>query len=1809
MSGWIGYKASSWPSGAPAALNVSVALTGLSIAATEGSVTPAGDVEILATGQTITASEGSVVVTGDAEVTATGQSITATVGDATVNGDAEIAVTGQTITASEGSVSVNGDVEVAATGLSITATVGDATIQASAVTRLAGLGLAITSSLGDVTESTGSGIDVAAVGMVITASTHAVTSITGSAVVRTTGQILTAILGLVSAVDVIVGLQGMAITTSLGTVIVTGDDNTAVTGSSTPAYGYSLVPPVKDLMGWTVIPAGERIIYCSDSDGDDSNDGLSEATPKKTANAAYNLVRAGHGDQVRFKCGDTFLTSPCPPGCSKSGASAALPIVLWTYGNGPRPIFKTQRANGLNFVSVSHVWVVGLNLYCSLRDPDSPDYDPTLVDPGGFFSTTNCTDIHLEDNEVSFYVMNIEIDPPTRTHDLRILRNVIHNGYQVTGSLGGNYGHNSFIAKITDILFERNVVDHGGWNDTIVGAEYMDQRHNLYNRSILNGTWRYNTISRGSNLGMSITSTDTEVASGNCLIEWNFFCQNGNDFAFGADAPGMTYNMLVQFNDFTETGHTINGADQSDGIGINYALNITIQYNRFFNKPNLGFGAYLSIAAHQQIGLIFINNTIYNWIGADLATSDHSTSKIDCALTPNDTLLSAGTYVDPGRSTGTYDAAWGGDGTWLDAINRARGMRRGVWDDTWTAPRLSQYFNAGFTKVASSASSLTVNPSTDLAVAFTPLDGFYRAILNSSVVMQNGIHLGMATNYVAVGDNPSPLTLGAITSTVLYVMDTTSCVVVHNYAAAKVIYEYRVTGTEDINVIAYVSNLDGSKNINVGAFFLPRMFFAGVATSDAHQEPVPWWADNGGINAYHPSVQTRFGSWYATDGTSGIGFNTRPADNGSVGNTFGNRNAVVLDANTSAKFRDSAWVEYLGAGPGDTKAAMLTFRISATVDKFHLKQPYQIDYRNKHGQQYNADDRVMAESVVADSSSITLLNPYGYFGSKDLQTTTGIDFEKAVGNNVHTAGGSAVVIWNARGASVGLDIYPNWVDLPSATATNLPGLSTYLAAEGIKLGQAARPTKKVVGGTTISYLDLSTTTDLDTVVGYFTTAATTYGVTYYYSDETGNTLTDRIILEYINNATGPNTILFPEFFNDGTLPYGGIYAEMHWSGFPGRYDFMNGVSTAAIDEARWLCPETSTMINISVETNPDHTDMYDFMILHHLTPLVPDSFGDKLLLLAKFPPNFTNNRWNLTPDPAPPQPDNATAMRITLGSVTVSNSAIINLSIEVSPLVMYITEGSPAVSIATNNANVIPTGLIITASLGAAVVVPITGTSVIVPITGLVITAVEGTVTITGDVGVIPTGLVINTILGSPAVTISTNDINVTPDPLVITSSEGVVSISATDVTIIPTGLVITATLGVVDVSPGFSVTVPTTGLVINITEGEIGVSSNGIVVPTTGMVINIIEGIASRPAGGVPVSVPVTGLVITSSLGTVTPSTGSGVSVDATGLIITISEGTVGYTASAQISPVGLVIHANQGSVSIVGTANVTPTGLTIHANEAAISVSGVANVPTLTGMVINITEGTPTPSTGTGNSVAATGLIITITEGTPTAFTSVSLMQTGMVIDVIEGATTVSAGGGVSVPAQGNILHVREGVVVTAASTSIPARGMIIHVNEGTAVPASGATIAATGQVINITEGNVTVAGDVSVRATGLVIHATEGSVGTGSGATVAATGLVINANQGTTAERGTANVAATGLVINASEGSLELNGNVTISLTGLVIHTATTPTAQTGTAVISTTGQVIHINEGTARARTNYSRLLRMRRDSMLGDANTS
>lgn len=226
-----------------------------------------------------------------------------------------------------------------------------------------------------------------------------------------------------------------------------------------------------DANGWSDLsPSGDsRLVYVSSSEGDDSNDGLSEQTPKATLSAGVSLLRDGYPDWLLLKRGDVWYETFGQ--WRKSGRSASEPMVITSYGDsGPRPMLKVGTSSGFFTHGggsapeyINYLAFVGLHFYAHTRDPESPEYTGTDGSAGvSWLRGTH--NLMFEDMKIEYTgnAINVQQDGDLIPYDVVIRRCVLVDTYSTGGHCQGIY-----TSGVRGLLIEENVIDHCGWPSCI----------------------------------------------------------------------------------------------------------------------------------------------------------------------------------------------------------------------------------------------------------------------------------------------------------------------------------------------------------------------------------------------------------------------------------------------------------------------------------------------------------------------------------------------------------------------------------------------------------------------------------------------------------------------------------------------------------------------------------------------------------------------------------------------------------------------------------------------------------------------------------------------------------------------------------------------------------------------------------------------------------------------------------------------------------------------------------------------------------------------------------------------------------------------------------------------------------------------------------------------------------------------------------------------------------------------------------------------------------------------------------------------
>lgn len=277
------------------------------------------------------------------------------------------------------------------------------------------------------------------------------------------------------------------------------------------AAGYTVVVPERD----------DRAIYVSSSKGSDAASGLSAASPVRSLERGYSLLRDGRGDQLLLKRGDTW-TGPFP-GWTKGGASADRPMVLGAYDTGARPTIATSGSSGFHTAAsgISHLVIQGIRITAAQRDPTSTAYDASAATRVGIGLSVVAggADVLIEDCLISHFATNVAIQNGGASN-VRLRRNVI-----VDAHARGSSAQGLFVDRVRGLLLEGNVFDHNGWNEA-AGSRANIFSHNAYITASVSG------VTIKGNIFANAASHGLQARSGGDILD-NLFVANPLHLSYG----------------------------------------------------------------------------------------------------------------------------------------------------------------------------------------------------------------------------------------------------------------------------------------------------------------------------------------------------------------------------------------------------------------------------------------------------------------------------------------------------------------------------------------------------------------------------------------------------------------------------------------------------------------------------------------------------------------------------------------------------------------------------------------------------------------------------------------------------------------------------------------------------------------------------------------------------------------------------------------------------------------------------------------------------------------------------------------------------------------------------------------------------------------------------------------------------------------------------------------------------------------------------------------------------------------------------
>ena len=356
--------------------------------------------------------------------------------------------------------------------------------------------------------------------------------------------------------------------------------------------------------------AAGQVYYVDNSNGRDTNNGLSENTPWKTI-AKVNSVSFVPGDQILFKRGETWKAILTP----LTSGIAGSPIVFGSYSTGPLPIIDCENSRWTSVDMDGKSYLTFQELDCRA----GPYY--------GLAAETNGADhITVQDCVITGAAYN----------GIRIA----NSQYILVENCHISDCDSSGIAFVKNILYSRahNNVVHDCFEAGIMLGETITTNQGCY----------YNEIDGNDCYANKIGGLYLNRADHNLIHDNHFHHNIGGNEPYGIGVRSGSYNEIYdnEINDNAVHGIEVFSADTSASMPLDYTSNgnkiyqnkiynnalsgiaITsptvygarpvsneVYYNLIYDNGGAGFGVTESVVSSGNTGNKLYNNTIVGNLG------------------------------------------------------------------------------------------------------------------------------------------------------------------------------------------------------------------------------------------------------------------------------------------------------------------------------------------------------------------------------------------------------------------------------------------------------------------------------------------------------------------------------------------------------------------------------------------------------------------------------------------------------------------------------------------------------------------------------------------------------------------------------------------------------------------------------------------------------------------------------------------------------------------------------------------------------------------------------------------------------------------------------------------------------------------------------------------------------------------------------------------------------------------------------------------------------------------------------------------
>lgn len=473
--------------------------------------------------------------------------------------------------------------------------------------------------------------------------------------------------------------------------------------------------------GWSVFSNPSRIVYVDNTRPDDSGDGFSHATAKKTltgVSGGLSLLRDGFADWLLLKMGGTWTEvfhidlngASLTDRMLWSSYDPAFPGEFDPIGSSlARPIIKpnTSQGNAIELgIGGNYLGIVGLDLYCHDRDPASGTYSPSTVDSAvaGIWGTVGLDGLLIEDCLVRYFNYNVSIQGQSggSVTNFVFRRNVIIDAYGVNDSITNYQSQGAFLYNCDYPLIEENIFDHNGWNTADLNYSAMIFNHNLY----VQYTNTYPTI-RGNVFARDASGCQFRAGG---VVDDNFFVGSPYSHTFGAPIAGTNYcqnNVYLEGIRTIEhfTSQVIGTGDGPQTMQSLYngsiPMNVgSIVFDKLIvaNQVDTSFGFAIAVETGFDGKFTVSNSIMFSWRHPiqNEGSTITDTNNVKDEAGANNITVPPQPFSHPTRVSADYAASISVGSSLDDLCTAWRTVSKRNWPTNLTANAVNNYFRGNF---------------------------------------------------------------------------------------------------------------------------------------------------------------------------------------------------------------------------------------------------------------------------------------------------------------------------------------------------------------------------------------------------------------------------------------------------------------------------------------------------------------------------------------------------------------------------------------------------------------------------------------------------------------------------------------------------------------------------------------------------------------------------------------------------------------------------------------------------------------------------------------------------------------------------------------------------------------------------------------------------------------------------------------------------------------------------------------------------------------------------------------------------------